>query len=247
MGGMPPDPDYNPLATSEVKAKPAKKSRSAESEVKSTKHPGGSKEPPGGIAKDSKDKPRSPHKSHSHRDGEKKHHHRAGSSSSVRSPHKPSSSSASKYTSSSHSHHRSSSSSKPASSNSSSPVKKETLSFKLAPINLISSSSTEQQKHSSYALNSDSKSSTTAASPVKKKHVSHERENASKLFPRTTGMHAMTAAAGATTTSSRAAAAEAARKAEAKQAAVLARLPNPSSKEASHDLLGSIMSEMKKN
>lgn len=255
--GMPPDPDYNPLASSEAKAKSAKKPKSAESEVKSTSTKPvviGSKE---GLAKDGKDsssKPRSPHKTHLKEEKKPRHH---GSSSSSRSPQKSSSSKHTSGSSSSHnshkssSHHHPTSSSKPAATNNSSPVKKETLSFKLAPINLISS--TEQQN----ALNSSSSSasgggggSSTSShpngatpSPVKKKQVSHERENASKLFPRTTGMAPLASAAASAPSQAGAAAAA------AKKAALLARLqaaPNPC-KEATTDLLGSIMSQMKKN
>lgn len=239
---------------SEAKAKSAKKPKSAESEVKSTSTKPvviSSKE---GLAKDGKDssKPRSPHKTHL-KEEKKPHHH--NSSSSSRSPQKSSSSKHTSGTSSSHnshkssSHHHPTSSSKPASNNSS-PVKKETLSFKLAPINLISS--TEQQN----ALNSSSSAggggggsassshpNSATSSPVKKKQVSHERENASKLFPRTTGMAPLASAAASAPSQADAAAAA------AKKAALLARLqaaPNPC-KEATTDLLGSIMSQMKKN
>ena len=92
--------------------------------------------------------------------------------------------------------------------------------------------------------------SSGTSSPVKRKHVSHERENASKLFPRTTGGGGMSSSS-ATSSPSTPNPADAAA-AAAKKAAMLARLQAQSlqnAKEAkgSMDLLGSIMSEMKKN
>ena len=107
------------------------------------------------------------------------------------------------------------------------------------------------KKYKSFFIIAANAPSSGTSSPVKRKHVSHERENASKLFPRTTGGGGMSSSATSGSSSSTPNPADAAA-AAAKKAAMLARLQAQSlqnAKEAkgSMDLLGSIMSEMKKN